>query len=195
MNPFKWLVKRLWAVSPVGVRRPDQEGFVSIEIIPREVANIVVHTEAQADSRAGIDDACGYETLDDAIRDAEAIGFRLLGYVEPENLLFTFSECTEVLRRFLYRFLIKNRVPYSPDDLFAPISKAQCDAYNKRHAKPRALILCKVRDAKVFQSPIWAEQKKGGECGDCYEVSWGEIQKLQEHIKDTVPHDVPPSRP
>lgn len=195
MNPFKWLANYIRVVSPPGLCCSDQQGFVLVEILPREIVNVVVHTKAQPYPGTRIDDTFGYETMDDAISDVQAVGFRLLGYVEPENLFFVFSESVEALQRFLYGFLTKNRVPFSPDDLFAPISKAQCDAHNKRQPKPRALILCKVRDAKVFQSPIWAEQEKGGEYGNYHEVSWCEVQKLQEHAKDAVPHEVLPSSP
>jgi len=193
MNPFKWLAKRIRVISPADGRRPNEQGFVSIEVIPREITNVIVNTQPQANLGAQIDDTCGYETLRDAVSDAERIGFRLLGYIEPENLLFAFSESVKVLQRFLFRFLIKNRVPYSPDNLFAPISQRQRDAYEKTHPKQRAIVLCKVRHAEVFQNPIWGKQKKSSNSGNCYEISWSEVQKLQEHPKETVPHDVLPS--
>jgi len=188
VNPFKFLSKLVRVVFPVSVSCPQQQGFVSLEVTPREVAKVVINakpTAAQPTCRA--DDPGGYKTLDDAIVNAQAIGFRLLGYVEPENLLFAFSESVEVLHRFIYSFLIKNSIPYAVDDLFGPISEKQRDRYDKTKAEPRAIVLCKVVDAKVFQNPIWAAEKKGGEYGNCYEVSWSEIQKLQQHVEESGP--------
>src|SRR5438874_2161371 len=92
-------------VGAIGLRRAIQYPRMFVEVLPRGLFD-VEGEPLQHVAHVGrlVDDALAYESLHDAILVAEDVGFRLLGHVEPKNLLFVFGETTELLRSELREF-------------------------------------------------------------------------------------------
>lgn len=156
-----------------------------VEIIPSEFADVVSRTFKQSSDRCGtIDDSFGYKTINDAIVESESIGFSLLRYVKPENLLFVFSQYVEAF----YDFEVK--VPPSPPFLYS-FGCPNCGCDNKKcrgneeyETDPRAIIFCKIMDGKVFKNVFWDEKQEGSNDTKRYEVSWSEFQKLKKRFHE-----------
>lgn len=79
-------------------------------------------------------------------------------------------------------------LPFSPPP-FSPLCDFNYDRDNEKYrgkdeyeTDPRAVILCKIMDGKVFKNAFWAEKQKGGNDTKCYEVSWCELQKLKKRF-------------
>ena len=91
-----WLPIRLPFVSAVGVGGSFEQMRMYVEVIPREVADVMREPFEHISVRCRlVNDSVGYETLYDAIIVAEDIGASLLRNVEPENLLFIFGQAIQ----------------------------------------------------------------------------------------------------
>lgn len=177
------------SVRPIGIGGPIQKPLVFVQILPDSVVDVVSKpVKDVSDACRAINDTCGFETLNDAVLDAQYIGFCLLGHVKPENLLFVFSETVQSLQHGLGVFLHRHSVPYPAEDCYAPIYKEQDSRTNKCDADPLAITLCKLKTADGLQRIFGGEKKNGGNGGDRYEITWSELKNLQrklENVADT----------
>jgi hypothetical protein len=182
---FAGLVPNSWdSIASVEHRAPIKQGMLFIEMIPREIRNVISEPlEHIADYRRVINDSCGYKSIDHAIIDSQIIGFRLSGYVKPKNLFFIFGETVEFLQSELNEFLDRFSVPYTPGDYYAPVDKEQCRSYDECEADPRAIVLCKVIDVRLFQQTRRSIKKECGNQAQPKEISWTELQILQKSLK------------
>ena len=163
----------------------------SIEVIPREITDIKIAFNRPALYIARLqNNTCGHKTLHYAVGDAKDVAFRLLTYVKPENLFFFFSERIELLNlafmAFIARYGIVYKIPYFMEGCSCP--KDTDDYYRGYKDQPDiwAIVLCKVINAEVFQHPLWAEQKKCSNYGDCYKIGWSELQKINKMFYDSI---------
>lgn len=162
---------------------------VFVEIIPRELVDIVSKPPIHSASISGsINNAGGYKSLNDAIINAQRIGFCLLPNVKPEDLLFIFGETVESLQSALREFCDSYSVSYPSDNCYAPIYTKQYNRDNEDKPDPLAIVLCKVINADLFQNTFIAKQQKGSDYSKRYEVSWGEFQEFQKSIKKLIEH-------
>lgn len=196
MNVFKRIFKYLTATPYKFVRSVNtvnvvEKSSVSIEVIPREITDIKIGFQSPALFVGHLeDDTCGYKSLNNAIGDAEHIGFRLLDYVVAENLSFFFSESIESFQlaftAFIANYGITYKLPYFMKDCSCP--KDADDYYRgyKGQSDIRAIVLCKVVNTKVFQSPLWAKKQKSSDYGNCYKIGWGELQKINKIFYESI---------
>jgi hypothetical protein len=181
-------VTRLF-IRSIGSGSADEQMRIFVEIPPSEIRDVVSKPINHiADGSSLIDNTCGYKSLNDAIVNAQSIGFSLLNKVKPENLLFVFGETIKSLQSSLREFCDIHLVSYPASDCYAPIYAEQHNRYNKNKPDPLAIVLCKVINSDMFQDTLIAKQQKGSDYCKRYEVSWGELQEFQKSIKDFVEH-------
>lgn len=189
-----WLSKKWPSVGSAGVGAPFEQMRVYVEIIPREVADVMSEPFKSIANRCGpINDSLGYETLHDAIINAEAIGASLLGEVEPENLLFIFGQTIQSLG------YAPIELPLSPP-CFGESESIGSDGHNKEgngnnEGKPkhRAAVLCKLKYADSLEKLIARKKQESGHGADRYEITWCELQELKRRLGDIGDHVKPPS--
>lgn len=190
MGLFKWLKDRLWllklpsAYSSVGSDHlciAFQKTRVYVDTVPGCIRDIVMeYTPCIPDITGSVNDSLGCETLNDAIFNAELVGLCLVEQVEPDNFLFVFGKTVQALKYALVDSGFLN-VPLEPFCHFGHDCNTQmCRGYNKNKPYRRAIILCKVKNADIFQHPFWAEKKKGGGPAQRYEITWGELQEIKD---------------
>lgn len=177
------LLKKLLGVGPVKVGAAFEEVLVLLEILPNDIRHEVEASIYDASKSGSVYDPCGYERLCDAVVEAEPIGSRILRYVEPENLLFVFSESVEALRDALRNFPLPQSVLNAGHDRCAYAREEQRKGGNEKNPENRAIVLCKLRKAEGIAEFFTAKKKESGDKADRYEVSWGELQKLKDEIK------------
>jgi hypothetical protein len=189
-NIFEYLFGIIQVIRSQDIGSPIKQSFVLVEIIPHEIRNIISKAPRQiAEICGATNNTSGYKTQNDAINDTQNIGFCLLKYIKPENLFLVFSERLEVLQSSLFGFLDANSVPYRRDDIYNTIEKRKCDEYDKSEAEPLGIILCKVINIDILQESLWSKfQESSKEYPNCYKISWGKFQGLQNKLSNCGPH-------
>jgi hypothetical protein len=176
-------------IGTVEVGRPVQEPRIYIEVIPREVGDVVGKSFIETTGRSGTeDDSTGYETLYDAIVDAEHIAARLLSDVVPENLLFVFSESLQAI----LHFKMKLPPPPCPGDAFEKAARIvdhdQSHRSQQNDSQNRAIVLCKLRHPQLIEQIGVGEQKESTKNPGCHEITWSEFQTLKERLSKFSDH-------
>lgn len=178
-------------MSDVDVRGPHQQFMVFIEIFPRELRDVVsTSVEYVAEGRAHSDDSSGYESVDDAIVNAQNIGFRLRRDVKPENLFFFFGETVQSLKNCLFAFLSRRNLPFNVANVFDPTGH-EYDANDQEGKKePLAIVLCKLRHAEAIGNTGWSEQRRKAREGEECLMSWSELleQKFSNRLENVGNH-------
>jgi hypothetical protein len=159
--------------------------LIYVEIIPRELTDIVSKSLKDVPhARGAVDDACGYQTLDSAIVNSERVALSVFRKVKPENLLFVFCKTIESL------FHVEIELPFSPP-IFYDVNESYNDCNNKKSSRKneyspdnRAIILCKIINADIFDIPFWTKKKKGSGTTERYEISWRELQEFKKMLND-----------
>ncbi len=177
------------SVVPTKASGADEKPVVFVEILPREIAEIVFKSINKV-SKVGcsVDDSLGFKTVDDAILAAQTTGLGLLGYVKPEDLLFFFSENLESLDSSFRDFCFKNSIPCPPHNIFASVYDEDRSRKNKSKTNPKAVVLCKVVDAKLLEKLFFPKQQEGRSRSHCYQITWGELQDLCNRLCDFGGH-------
>jgi hypothetical protein len=160
MSIFEYLFKKSRIVRSAGIGSAIQQTLVAVEILPREIRDVVSKFQIQsADSICRINETFGYKSTNDAIVNAQNVGLRFLKNVKPENLFFFFGETVESLRCAFSDFCNNHLIPYPTDDWYAPIYHEQSYKYNKSAPNILAVVLCKITNSDWFQKNVGAEQK------------------------------------
>jgi hypothetical protein len=176
-------------VCPVGVGCSVENLRVFVEFLPHDFIDVVSKPINHVPHvRRHLYDALGYESLHNAISDAEIVGLRLLSVVEPENLLFFFGEPSKA--RFEFR-----------NGILAPSPTAECSPSHRNHrhneearsddqseTQPRAIVLCKLNETNLLKKLLGREQQYGSHDPECYQVTWGELQELKDAFQCSVNH-------
>src|SRR5882724_1311088 len=154
-----------------------------VETIPSIVANVMREPFKNITKRCGlINDASGYESLYNAILNTKHICARILRDIEPENLLFIFGQTIQ-------------SIGYAPIGLpFPPptfnegkrISEngdyEQYNCNNEDKPKNRAVILCKLKYTDELEKFLIGKKQEGSYDTKRYEITWSELQKLEERL-------------
>ncbi len=176
-------------VTPIGVSGADQQLRIFIEVMPGCVSDVVREAVNHIPHTCGaVDDTCGYETLNDAILDAERIGARLQGHVVAENLFFIFSQTVEALKDGLAHF------PFPPEALVPLMDPTEESNTNESaggkedQSKNCAVILCKLRHAQILNELRAAEQQQACHRSGSDQVTWRKFHALKQCLQDSVQH-------
>ena len=155
-----------------------------VEIIPREVADVMREPLMASEKCGLINDSFGFESLHDAILNAEHIGSRVLGYVEPENLFFIFCQTVQSLGHATIKCPPTPPLFDERDCIGGHRDGKKRNGDDKGKPKHRAVVLCKLRDADTLKElAIWKKE-------DCryyaerYEIAWREVQELKKCFYD-----------
>jgi len=170
-------------------RRPIKKVLIYVEIIPGEIADVVSKPIKDMSHLGRLaNDAIGYELLRDAIANAQVVSSRLLQEIIPENLLFVFGQTVQSLQCALREFADQYSVSYPAQDCYGPIYSEQDADDNQEQGEMRAIILCKLINAKELEPLIGSENKKGGDNSKRYEITWCEFQEIQKRLDVTISH-------
>jgi hypothetical protein len=183
-------------VRAIKIGRSDKQVWMFVEILPREIANVVRHPfDKVSDICRHEDNAIGFESLNDAIINAESIGARILGYVEPENLLFIFSQSLQSLRDVLLHFPLPQAVFNHVGNPIHEANASKRDGTDEHNAESRAIVLCKLSKSASFQECVWPEEKHACDKPKCYQITWRELQTLKNQFSDFSNHVLKPNVP
>ncbi|TWT77579.1 hypothetical protein Pla100_63090 [Neorhodopirellula pilleata] len=157
---------------------------VFVEVIPSDIADVVCKPlEHVSHSCSRENYASRYQSVDDAIINAERVGLALRGVVKAEDLFFIFGERVQFLRDSLFRFLESRSIPYNPADLYAPMDRQKSDGCEKSEPDPLAIVLCQVADSKSIRDAVRREQQQTSEKADGCQVSWREFQCIKNILQ------------
>lgn len=176
-------------VSSVRVGIPGQQARVFIEYIPSNVIDVVRKSlDHTAHGRSLVNDALTCQSLDDAIVEAQAVGTRLLGYVEPQNLLFVFSESAQALAYLPLELPIGDHHTNAMQPPLADAGNQQGADRQKADANACAVVFCYVSNANSLKPLSGCEQEAGEHQANCYQVSWCELEHLKNVLHDFNGH-------
>lgn len=136
-------------ISPVSISCSIEKPMVYVKIIPRQLINIVTKSFEQVPMVSGtINDALGYQSIDDAIISAKSIGLALLSQVIPENLFFFFGESVKTLNYSFFEFNAAYHISYNSADFYAPIYGNERYSCYESNTNPLVIVLCKLINSK-----------------------------------------------
>ena len=159
--------------------------LVCVEIIPSEVADVMREPVKNAPERGGlVNDAIGFETLYDAVLNAECVGARVLRYVEAENLLFIFGQTIQSLG------YAPIEAPLAPppfdegDSVGGDGHGEEGGSDNESKPKHRAVVLCKLKYSDELEKFLAGKEQNGSHDTKRYEIAWSELQELKKCLGD-----------
>ena len=168
INIVATLKKVFFFISPIKVSFPIEKPKVYVEIIPSQLINIVSKPFDQVSLVSSPENnTLGYQAINDAVIDAQHIGFALLAEVIPEDLFFFFGETVQALQDAFFSFNSERYIPYNHTDFYAPVNNDKGRSCNKSNAKPLAIILCKVVNTECFRNIIFDKQKHATKHNNC----------------------------
>jgi len=160
--------------------------MIYIEIIPREITNIIREPfKHVADRRSAEDNAGGCKTLYDAIVKSENVALGLLGNVKPENLLFIFSQSVEAFYHVCMELPLPPPSFNNIHDSKTGRNREKRGGKDEDNADNRAIILCKFVNTDKSDELLGAEKKKGCGSSERYEITWSELQKIKNVLRDS----------
>ena len=167
-------------VCPVRVGCPRKKRLVCLEILPSEFRDVVSPMKWVPIGGRPVNDSAGYESVHDAIVDAEFVGLTFRGYVKAENLFFFFGETVKSLQREFMKFCESRSIPYNAANMYGPVYDEQTDRSDERKSEPLAIVLCKVADAQAVREAFGKQQDHAAEQADCCQISWSELQGFED---------------
>lgn len=180
--PHQLIVGRI-GVRSIGVCAPGEQALVFLEIIPREVRYIerptLKHTAIVSRPEYN---AIGFESLDDAILNAQGVGFRLINYVKPQNLFFFFCETFQAMDDALLDFSLEHQIFYNPNNPYAPVYTEQDRRNQEGQAEPLAVVLCKVIEGNLPKNMERSKKKNAANNRHSDAISWGELEEFKKSI-------------
>jgi len=130
-----------------------------IEIIPREITNVVRKSFMHITNRCrSKNNSAGYQALNNAIINSEYVGSCLFSDVITQNLLFIFGEIIQSLNYALMNFSSELPLPHKGDNFCEKCKYKQSGRSNQTKTDNRAVILCKLKDAKLLKNFIFSEK-------------------------------------
>jgi len=180
------------SVCPVSRGRSVEKFLVFVEILPREFTDIVIHPfDHVSERRRTLDDVAGYQSVDDAIIDAEFVGLALLGQVKAENLFFFFGETVKFLQCAAMRFCAERSIPYQPTNLCGQVYTEQNGRSDECKTDPLAIVLCKLAKIDDIEKRIPGPQQHTTDDRDRYQITWSQLQKLKKQCGNVRHGGVP----
>lgn len=176
-------------VSSISVGSPIQKGRVFIEHIPGRITHVVGKPINQTpDSSRPVNDSCAYKTLNDAIVDAQHIGSRLVNFVEPQNLLFIFSQSKKAMLQISLTISEPEDFTNLIENDLKKADQQENDASQQPSPYDSAIVFCHVSETETLQQLSGAKQHEGQDKTHCYQVLWSEFQNLKDAIQNFSGH-------
>lgn len=176
-------------IGAISVGAAVEKNMVFVEMLPSQFRDVVGKAINNA-SHIGrlVNDACGYQTLHDAVVDAQRIGARLLSYVEPQNLLFIFAQSGEAL--------INTALELSPPPFTAGCApqgnadrhRQRSDPKKREQPKNWAVVLCKLMHTNDLQILLRNKDQCGSNDSDRCGIAWGELDGIERSSKEFSKH-------
>jgi hypothetical protein len=88
----------------------------------------------------------------------------------------------KALNSFLTSFCDRFAIPHPPDDFYGPIYTEKDTGRDKGKADPRAVVLCKLLHSEGLEERFRGKQKHSSNDGDCYQITWSELQELKSSL-------------
>lgn len=181
-------------VGSVGVGSSIEKVLMFVEIIPGVLADVMREPFESIAHRSGqVNDAIGFESLHDAIVDAERICTGVLRDVEPQNLLFIFGQ---TLQSLCYAAIASPPEPpllYEGDTVADNGHHKECSGDDKDKPKHRAVVLCKLKHSDELEKFFAGKEQEGGHDSKRYEVAWSELQELKKRLSGFSDHGKRPN--
>lgn len=172
-------------IRSVGVGGSFEQVRVFVEIIPREVADVVREPfESITHRRRPANDAVGSETLNDTIVDAERVCASIFRDVIPENLLFIFCQTLESLCYAPIPALPDPPCLYESEGFCGDSCREQSTCHNERKAQQGAVVFCKLRYPDTLKKLALWKEKDCRHYAKRYEITWREPQEFKECFGD-----------
>ncbi|MEN9865619.1 MAG: hypothetical protein RL748_1209 [Pseudomonadota bacterium] len=172
-------------ISSVGVGGSFEQMRMYVEIIPRKVADVMREPFKNITERGGLkNDAIGFETLNDAIFNAEHIGSCILGEVKAENLLFIFGQTLESIGYVPIELSPSPPFFDEADYIGGNRDNKKRHGDNKGKAENRAIILCKLRNTDLLKELATWKKEDSRHKAERYEITWCELQELKKCLGD-----------
>lgn len=172
-------------VSSVGIGSSFEQMRIYVEIIPREIVDVVCETVKDTSERCRlINDSVGYKSLHDAVLDAERICSSVLCNIEPENLLFIFGQTLQSLGHAPIECPAMPPVSDNDNNVGRNRDGKEGNGYDKGKPKHRAIVLCKLRHTDALKElAIWKDEDS---ChyAERYQIAWSELQELKKRFSD-----------
>lgn len=166
-----------------------------VEVIPRELADVMCEPFESITHRSGqVNDAVGFESLHDAIVDAERICASVFREVEPQNLLFIFGQ---TLQSLCYAPMAAPPEPpllYEGDTVSDNGHHEECSGDDKDKPTHRAVVLCKLKYSDELEKFLAGKEQEGGHDSKSYEIAWSELQELKKRLSGFSDHGERPKR-
>jgi hypothetical protein len=171
-------------VRAVNVGAAIGQGRIFVEHVPGNLADVVGKTFNQvASAGAPEDDAAAHQSLYNAVSHAQRVGTRLLDKLVAQNLFFIFSESAQALIYLPFESAPGNRFFYAGPSPADGANKQQAEAQQKRYADGLAVVLCHASNTEPLRHLIGGKDDKAKHQPQCYEVAWGELEKLQQWLE------------
>ena len=166
-----------------------QDSRLFVEYIPSNLAH-VVRESLDGITHVGSppNDALISQPLNNAIVDAQLVGARLMDYVEPQNLLFVFSESAHALAYMPLELPTAYRAAEQLERPATDTNTQQRNDTNKPDANARAVVFCYVSDADYFQQVCRGEQEASQHKANCYQVAWSELEHIKRSFQNFSGH-------
>jgi hypothetical protein len=177
------------SIASVCVGGSMQQSLILVEVIPSIIADVVGKSHVStADVCGTMNDTIGCESIYDAIINAQHIGARLLGNVKPQNLLFVFGETVQSLQSALRKFADERLVAYPADDCYGAIYTEKDARKYEGEKEMWAIVLCKLNTSELLEPAFGTEKKKGCNDAERYEITWRELQNIQQDFGEICAH-------
>lgn len=185
---------RVGATASAAPAAAFKQRLVFVDLLPRHLADVVGEPGLEL-SKLGSqpDDSIGYETLHDAVLEAQRLGSSLAFYVPAENILFIFGQRTKALcdAQALLPVAAHPREPV--ENGLGHHGKLGGQRGEKPHPQSRAMVFCKLRHPESFAQLLAAQddgcEKEHGEKADYSLLTWGELDKLKHRLDERIAHD------
>lgn len=170
-------------VGSIGICRSIEQVRMHMEIIPRDVADVMRKTIKHIAERGRtINDSLGYEFLYDAVVDAERVDASLLRKAVPKNLLFIFAQTIQSIGYAPIEFATS---PFPFDGRYEVCRDGhgeERDGNHERKTEHRAVVLCKLRHADELEKFLSGKEKNGSHDTKSYQVAWCELEELKKRL-------------
>ncbi len=155
-----------------------------VHVLPREFADVVSPAKWIPNCGGAVNDSAGYESVYDAIIEAEFVGLTLRSNVKAENLFFFFGETVKFLQYSFMRFCDSRSIPYNSANFYGPINSEQYRRCDKGKSDPMAVVLCKLAKSEEVEKRIASEQHQATDYGNGYQVAWCQFQEFKKVFSD-----------